>query len=96
MVKLPDFEDRTLKAVDAALEAEQESRPRNYLGASSIGDVCDRKLWLNFRWVKRGFIEAAGLRRINDGHRGELVVADMLRKVEGLDLSIIDWPSARS
>lgn len=95
MVKLPDIEDQTLKAVDAALEAEQESRPRNYLGASAIGDVCDRKLWLNFRWVKRGFIEAAGLRRINDGHRGELVVADMLRKVAGLDLSTEKEPGVQ-
>jgi len=95
MVKIPDFEDPTLKAVDAALEAEQESRPRNYLGASAIGDVCDRKLWLNFRWVKRGFIEAAGLRRINDGHRGEQVVADMLRKVAGLDLSTEKEPGVQ-
>ena len=95
MVKLPEIEDRTLKAVDAALEAEQESRPRNYLGASAIGDVCDRKLWLNFRWVKRGFIEAAGLRRINDGHRGELVLADMLRKVVGLDLSTEKEPGVQ-
>jgi len=95
MVKLPEIEDQTLKAVDAALEAEQESRPRNYLGASAIGDVCDRKLWLNFRWVKRGFIEAAGLRRINDGHRGELVVADMLRKVAGLDLSTEKEPGVQ-
>lgn len=87
MVKMPEIDDPTLNAIDVVMEANQERRTRGYLGASIIGDTCERKLWLGFRWVKRGFIEAAGLRRINDGHRGEQVVADMLRTVPGLDLS---------
>lgn len=87
MVKIPNLQDPTLLAVDEALERTQESRPRGYLGASGIGDTCERKLWASFRWVKDRYIEASGLRRINDGHRGELVVADMLRLVEGLELS---------
>lgn len=95
MVKLPELEDLTLRAIDNALENTQEVRSRPYLGASAIGDPCDRKLWLNFRWVKRGFIEAAGLRRINDGHRGEQVVADLLRMVPGLDLSTEKEPGVQ-
>lgn len=95
MVKLPEIEDRTLLAIDRAMEAEQERSDRAYLGASVVGGSCDRKLWLSFRWAKGGFIEAAGLRRINDGHRGEQVVADMLRKVPGLDLSTEKEPGVQ-
>ncbi len=75
MVKIPNLQDPTLLALDAALEEAQRSSPRLYLGASSIGENCERRLWLSFRWAKQGFIEAAGLRRIEDGHRGEKVLA---------------------
>jgi hypothetical protein len=95
MVKLPELQDPTLLAIDQVLESTQEVRSRPYLGASAIGDPCDRKLWMNFRWVKRGFIEAAGLRRINDGHRGEQVVADLLRGVPGMDLSTEKEPGVQ-
>lgn len=95
MVKIPEVNDPTLSAIDVVMEANQERGTRGYLGASSIGDSCDRKLWLGFRWVKKGFIEAAGLRRINDGHRGEQVVADMLQKVPGLDLSTEQEPGVQ-
>jgi hypothetical protein len=95
MVKLPEIEDPTLRAMDSVMESSQESRARNYLGASSIGDVCDRKLWLSLRWVKRGFIEAAGLRRINDGHRGEQVVAALLKAIPSVDLSTEKEPGVQ-
>lgn len=95
MVKIPDFDDLTLRAVDSAMESLQENNPRGYLGASAVGDPCERKLWLNFRWVKRGFIEAGGLRRINDGHRGEQVVADMLRLVQSVNLSTEKEPGVQ-
>jgi hypothetical protein len=87
MVKIPNIQDPTLTALDRALEQSQHDGPRPYLGASAIGDSCERKLWLSFHWVKRGFIEASGLRRIEDGHRGEKILADWLRMVPGVDLS---------
>jgi len=95
MAKIPEFQDRTLLAVDSVMEQTQESRARGYLGASAIGDGCERKLWLSFRWVKRGFIEAAGLRRINDGHRGEQVVAALLKAVPSVDLSTEKEPGVQ-
>lgn len=87
MAKIPQSHDPTLLAIETLMEANQERGSRAYLGASAIGDSCDRKLWYSFHWVKQGFIEAAGLRRINDGHRGEDVVASMLRLVPSIDLS---------
>lgn len=95
MAKIPNLQDPTLLALDKALESQQQNVPRPYLGASAIGDPCDRKLWLNFRWSKRSFIEAAGLRRIEDGHRGERVLADWLRLVPGVNLSTEQEPGVQ-
>lgn len=95
MVKIPTLQDPTLLALDEALEKAQVQRPRQYLGASSIGDSCERKLWLSFRWAKKSFIEAAGIRRIEDGHRGEKVLADWLRLIPGVDLSTEQEPGVQ-
>ena len=95
MAKIPQTQDPTLSAIDLMMERGQEIRSRNYLGASSIGESCERKLWLGFRWLKKGFIEAAGLRRINDGHRGEDVVANMIRLVPGTELSTEKEPGVQ-
>lgn len=78
--------DPTLAALDVALEAASSEAPRPYLGASQIGDPCARKLWYGFRWALRRKIPAAGLRRINDGHRGEAAMIDLLRRVPGITL----------
>lgn len=95
MVRVPNFEDLTLRAIDSIMESSQDNNPRGYLGASAVGDPCERKLWFNFRWVRRTFIEAGGLRRINDGHRGEQVVAALLRAVPGIDLSTEKEPGVQ-
>jgi len=95
MAKIPDTQDPTLLAVDVAMEAAQETEPRPYLGASSLGGPCDRQLWYTFRWVKRRVIEASGLRRIDDGHRGETVLADRLRMVSGINLSTEKEPGVQ-
>lgn len=86
MAELTFTGDPTLAALDAALEAASSEAPRPYLGASQIGDPCARKLWYGFRWAGRRAIPASGLRRINDGHRGEQVMIDLLRAVEGITL----------
>jgi hypothetical protein len=78
--------DPTLAALDAVIEAASSEAPRPYLGASQIGEPCSRKLWYGFRWVLRRAISASGLRRINDGHRGEQVLIEMLRQVPGVSL----------
>lgn len=79
--------DPTLAALDAALEAASGEAPRPYLGASQIGNPCSRALWYSFRWTSGArAIPASGLRRINDGHRGEQVLIDLLRAVPGITL----------
>lgn len=86
MPALPRPADPTLLAVDTELELAQDTKPRPYLGASIIGDPCQRKLWFQFRWAARAAFDAATLKRFEDGHAGEAVQARRLRMVPGIEL----------
>lgn len=90
-MKLDFSTDPTLAAIDAALEAESAAeQPRPYFGASSAGDDCARKLWLRHRWARKETFDAATLKRFADGHAGEDLQADRLRKVPGVKLTTTD------
>lgn len=87
MAALPEIIDPTLEAVDRALEERQDRSQRPYLGASSIGDPCSRKLWYGFRWAMPPQFKAKTLKAFEDGHRGEDMQAARLRLVSGVELS---------
>lgn len=90
-MKLDFSTDPTLAAIDAALEAESAAeQQRPYFGASSAGDDCARKLWYRFRGARRETFDAATLKRFADGHSGEALQADRLRKVAGIKLQTTD------
>ncbi len=78
--------DPTLAAMNAAIEGQQETKPRSYLGLSSWGDDCGRKLWYRFRWVAPERFPADVLRKFADGHRTEDIRAADLRLVDGIEL----------
>lgn len=59
----------------------QESGHRPHLGASLIGESCERKLWLTFRWAKAQDWEGRMLRLFNDGHRAEARFIEELRGI---------------
>lgn len=86
MPTIPTHQDPTLAALDAVIEAAESNQHRPYLGASQIGNPCSRSLWYSFRWTLNRTIPAAGLRRIADGHRGEQVLIEWLRKIPGIEL----------
>ena len=89
MAKIPDTQDPTMLAVDAAMEAHEATKPpRQYLGASGIGHACERKSWLDFRHASPRKIDAKGLRRIHDGFAGEAIMIERLSRVEGITLHI--------
>lgn len=91
MARLPDLtKDPTLEAIDAALEARQSRRPRDYLGMSAIGRPCERALWYDFRWCSVIALNAATLKRFTDGHHGEALQAERLRLVDGIELHTHD------
>lgn len=78
-----------------ALRAETERRaaletPRPYLGMSSIGIGCERRLWYQFRWCGREQFDCDALWRFDDGHRSEDVMATRLRTVPGVQLRTVD------
>ncbi len=88
MVTLPKelLEDPTIAAMRLAIEAKQETKRRNYLGASLIGDPCPRKVWYDYNGYNKEPIPSQGLMAIEDGHRTEDLTAYRLRLVDGVDL----------
>ena len=64
---------------------------RSYLGASQIGEECERKLWYSIQpGLPREAWNALTLRRFEDGHRVEDVMAARLRLVPGIELHTHD------
>jgi hypothetical protein len=83
----PIFTDPTLDAIDRLAEDKAAAEPpRDYLGASIIGEECDRKLWYSFNNAPRKQFDANTLRRFEDGHRTESLVIQRLRSVPGIEL----------
>lgn len=80
----------TIAAIDVALEASQDTSTRPYLGMSQIGNQCDRALWFGFRWCTPRKMPASALKAIEDGHRGEDIMADRLRMVAGVTLHTVN------
>jgi hypothetical protein len=79
--------DPTLDAMNAAIETSGNAEPaRPYLGMSGIGKPCHRDIWYGFRWVTDRFINAKGLRAIQDGFVNEDVTANRLRMTAGPQL----------
>lgn len=93
MAPLPPLSmpDPTLEAADRALEARAATQPRRaYLGMSSIGHPCSRKLWYDLNNPNPRPHDAATLKRFADGHASEAVMAERLRLVPGLTLETED------
>src|SRR5574344_1784540 len=60
-----------------------EKTPRGYLGASSIGEDCVRKLWYKFRFAKKEKIDDARLIRLfNRGHLEEARFIALLKTID--------------
>ena len=96
MATIPTAEqDPTLQAIDAAMVRRSAEDARPYLGASSIGQPCSRRLWYVFRWACVEQFDAATLYRFEDGHRTEDLLAARLRMVPGVQLHTLDPRSGK-
>jgi len=91
MVALPEEQHTTLKLVERATEEAQATNGggRAHLGASLIGDECQRKLWFIFRWAAQTKHPARLLRLFNRGAREEEVFNFLLRQA-GLNVWDVD------
>lgn len=90
--------DPTLDAIGAAMEnVNRTDPPRGYLGMSSIGEECERRLFYQFRFCfpAGGGFDAKGLSNVQDGHRTEDVMAERLRMVPGVELHTVDPTSGK-
>ena len=74
----------TLQILDERLEADQDGSFRPHLGASLIGNACQRQTWYNFRWAKTPHFKADVLRKFRDGHLSEDLIGEELALVVDL------------
>lgn len=81
MVALPKsaYSDPTTARVKVAIVEGQSTHPRTYMGMSGMGDVCERRIWLRFRWAYTEKFSAETLCNFEDGHRTEDLVIKRLR-----------------
>lgn len=79
MTAIPEDKHGTAALINAAHEAAQEP-PRPHMGCSLIGDPCERKLWLSFRWAVVERFDGRILRLFRRGqHEESFVLADLER-----------------
>lgn len=90
MATLPPPPSPTVQAI-YSWWAGKLQRPSRRLGASQIGEECERRLWYSFRWCNPPGSEPDGRmkRLFNRGHREEAVFTEELRGI-GCDVRDID------
>jgi CRISPR/Cas system-associated exonuclease Cas4 (RecB family) len=76
-------------AVDAAIDAKSRDEHRPHLGASVIGDACDRRLWYTFRWAERKPVSPRVRRLFDRGHLEERRFVTWLRQA-GVEVQDVD------
>lgn len=83
LIKEPVARDPLLEAIYQHIEEEgMKEQPRGYVGASSVGDDCELKIWMALRYPQHKKKKHAELiMAANDGHRGELLMAEYIREV---------------
>lgn len=87
MVDLPPTQPNlTVTAIYKHYEDNQSDWRRNHLGASLIGDDCERKLWYSFRWATKPKFDGRMLRLFQTGNREEPRLVKNLR-----DIGITVW-----
>jgi len=86
--------DHVLDKMNEELVDQFDNNPRTHLGASSIGDECDRKIWSGFHWVGGKKFDANGIKATEDGKHSEIVMATRLKLVKNIQLQITE-PSGK-
>jgi hypothetical protein len=68
MVTIPEMPDPTLEAMGKAVLDNYSNQERDYLGASSIGEECARKIWYSYRKYSCEPFTPETIMRFQDGH----------------------------
>lgn len=81
------YADPTLAAVRSHLEQMAAAEaPREYLGASQLGEQCERKIYYRLHNAPAAPRPSSLIMAANDGHRTEAAMAELLRAVPGVEL----------
>jgi len=82
----------TIEDVMAATANEYNAmqQPRDYIGASMIGSICDRQIWYAGNGVESQPFDAASILRFIDGHTQEAEMARRLRLLPSIKLETHD------
>ncbi len=81
--------ETTADIIYAGIKRTTNDAPRYHLGASSIGDSCDRKIWFAFRWINQEDFDGRMLRLFRRGQLEEQQVVNDLRNA-GMKVADID------
>ena len=79
IVKIPEEQHTTIKAIVRHYEANQDDGMRSHLGGSVIGRPCDRALWYSFHWTTKVHHNGQLLRLFQTGHLAEARFVQDLR-----------------
>ena len=94
MAALPQQTSPTVEAIYQAYEADQETGFRDHLGASGIGNECERAIWYSWRWATRARHAGRLLRLFQTGHMAEARFVADLRRI-GVEVMEVDEATGR-
>jgi len=80
MPELPETSQPTLDAIYKTYTDGASDWRRNHLGASVIGQECERKIWMDFRWCTNPSFDGRLLRLFQTGFNQEARLLEDLRK----------------
>lgn len=88
MVQIP--QRATTDLIKIAIENNQSRKSRNYIGASSIGDECSRKIWYAYNGYPKKPMGWKVLCAIEDGYTTEALMVKRYRMLDGIELHADD------
>jgi hypothetical protein len=94
MAPLPERRQPTREAIFTHYEAQQDSGFREHLGASVIGNSCERALWYTHRWATRANHSGRLLRLFERGQSEENRFTQALRAI-GVKVMTVDPDTGR-
>lgn len=80
MPKIPEPTHSTLHHIELAVLAREQQDWRPHLGASVLGQKCDRRIQFSFRWAYKEPFPPRILRLFQRGHNAESVFVKLLRQ----------------
>lgn len=69
-----------VKLLEQSIIKQRDEKPREYIGASSVGDPCLRKIWYGLRGSESSPFEAKQLLTFEIGHKLEEMILEFMTK----------------